>query len=124
HWVFTDEELDSLVKKLGGGEMVSIFAEAEAADSGSAEVQEAENEETKAAKANKLNIQRYKGLGEMNPQQLWDTTMNPQTRIMKVVTIDEAQKADEIFEILMGSDVTARKRFIQTHAKSVKNLDI
>jgi DNA gyrase subunit B len=60
----------------------------------------------------------------MNPSQLWETTMNPQTRVMKLVISEDAEKADEMFEILMGSEVTARKRFIQVHAKSVKNLDI
>ena len=72
----------------------------------------------------KLNIQRYKGLGEMNPEQLWETTMNPANRLMKQVTIENAEKASEIFDILMGSEVAPRKKFIQTHAKSVKNLDI
>lgn len=71
-----------------------------------------------------VSIQRYKGLGEMNPDQLWDTTMNPGTRVMKQVTIDDAEKADEIFDILMGADVAPRKRFIHTQAKNVKNLDI
>ncbi len=71
-----------------------------------------------------VTIQRYKGLGEMNAEQLWETTMNPATRIMKQVTIEDAEKADEIFDILMGAEVAPRKRFIQTHAKSVQNLDI
>ena len=71
-----------------------------------------------------INIQRYKGLGEMNPQQLLDTTMNPETRRMLQVKIENAEEADRIFDILMGSDVEPRKRFIQTHAKNVKNLDV
>ena len=70
------------------------------------------------------NIQRYKGLGEMNPEQLWETTMNPENRSLKKVMIEDARKADKIFDILMGDEVAPRKRFIQMHAKTVKNLDI
>lgn len=62
------------------------------------------------------DIQRYKGLGEMNPQQLWDTTMNPETRLLKRINIEDAQKADEVFRMLMGEEVPPRKKFIQTHA--------
>jgi len=75
-------------------------------------------------KKSRLGVQRYKGLGEMNPEQLWETTMNPANRRLKRVTILDAAKADEIFDILMGSDVAPRKRFIQVHAKNVQNLDI
>lgn len=72
----------------------------------------------------KVVVQRYKGLGEMNPDQLWDTTMNPATRTLLQVTIEDAAEADRIFDMLMGSSVPPRRRFIQTHAKSVRNLDI
>ncbi len=71
-----------------------------------------------------IEIQRYKGLGEMTPQQLWETTMNPETRTMLQVTIEDAMKAEEIVETLMGEDVAPRKAFIQAHATQVKNLDI
>ncbi|MBI4122291.1 MAG: DNA topoisomerase IV subunit B, partial [Parcubacteria group bacterium] len=82
------------------------------------------SEETETTKIGSISIQRYKGLGEMNPEQLWDTTLDPQKRVLKQVTVEDAAMADEYFKILMGSEVAPRKRFIQTHAKSVKNLDI
>ena len=71
-----------------------------------------------------VNVQRYKGLGEMNPEQLWETTLNPVNRVLLQVTVDDAEKADEIFSDLMGEDVLPRKRFIQNRAVSVRNLDI
>ncbi len=71
-----------------------------------------------------IDVQRYKGLGEMNPDQLWETTMNPENRILKQVTINDLEEADKIFEILMGSEVEPRRKFIQTYAKEVRNLDI
>jgi DNA gyrase subunit B len=72
----------------------------------------------------KVTLSRYKGLGEMNPTQLWDTTMNPINRTLLLVTVDDATEADRTFDMLMGDAVDPRKRFIQTHAKSVRNLDI
>jgi DNA gyrase subunit B len=71
-----------------------------------------------------VSLQRYKGLGEMNSDELWETTMNPENRLLLQVQVEDAHQTDKTFDILMGEEVEPRKKFIQTHAKSVKNLDI
>ena len=95
-YCYTDEDLDEFFKELA----------------------------EKGIARDQINIQRYKGLGEMNPEQLWETTMNPETRILVKVKLEDAIKADEIFTILMGDDIGPRRQFIELNAKFVKNLDI
>ncbi len=95
-------------------DLAEVAVEAEVSESADDEVQ----------KISGVNVQRYKGLGEMNPDQLWETTMDPANRVLLKVTVDDAEKADAIFNKLMGEEVSLRKNFIQTHAKSVENLDI
>lgn len=128
-WVYSDEEKEAVVASLQQSQKSKIKSQnegvaAQLSDNGeitSEEIAEAGGEVEKIAG---VTIQRYKGLGEMNPEQLWETTMNPEKRKMLQVNIEDAQEADKVFEILMGNDVEPRRRFIQTHAKSVKNLDV
>jgi DNA gyrase subunit B len=82
------------------------------------------DEKISQMKGNKTEIQRYKGLGEMSPEQLWSTTMNPASRTLLKVEIQDAINADQTFHMLMGNEVPPRKSFIQAHARSVRNLDI
>lgn len=99
-YAYSDNERDSVLKKMGAGEDGNV-----------------------SDKRVSFSIQRYKGLGEMNPEQLWETTMNPENRILKKVEIEDGAKADEVFNMLMGDEVPPRKKFIQSHARNA-NLDI
>lgn len=111
---------DAKVNK-GGWEVTSLDNNNSNTEEKPSFVEATEGREDKIAG---VSIQRYKGLGEMNPDQLWETTLNPANRILLQVAIDDAQEADKIFDVLMGSEVMPRRKFIQTHAKSVQNLDI
>ena len=113
-YAYTDDEKFNLL-----GEDAPEEGE-ETADDGP---EEEETEEETTKKGPKVRIQRYKGLGEMNAEELWETTMHPENRLLKQVTIEDAQEADKVFDILMGTDVASRKSFIQSNAK-MANLDI
>jgi DNA gyrase subunit B len=119
-YAFSDDEKDIMIKKMGG-EMASMDEfNVEETD---VEEENEEDTKTKSKRTSKITVQRYKGLGEMNAEELWETTMDPVRRILKQVTVDDAVEADKTFDMLMGTDVSLRKTFIQANAKTVE-LDI
>jgi DNA gyrase subunit B len=109
-YAYSDQERDQIIDKLIGDRK----------DRGTA----VQSDDDRRKQAGLSDIQRYKGLGEMDAEQLWDTTMNPENRVLIQVRIEDAEKADAIFNKLMGIEVELRKNFIQTHAKFVKDLDV
>lgn len=114
-YAYSDTERDQVLKDMGVAPTEIAVADEEGGE---------ETEEAAAAKKPaKAQVQRYKGLGEMNPSELWETTMDPKNRVLKQVTIDDAQEADRIFDVLMGTDVPSRKSFIQSNAK-LANIDV
>ena len=114
HYAYSDAERDAILKRLGyNADDVEVNDESD---------EEEETEKTKQT-SRKPNVQRYKGLGEMNPEELWETTMDPKSRVTKQIHVEDAIDAEKAFEVLMGDDVPSRKSFIQTHAK-LANLDI
>jgi DNA gyrase subunit B len=132
HYAYSDAERDVIMKSLGFDNLKIEEMEAEnqkeennAEGADETEEDNTEEIEEKAVKKSnkKPSIQRYKGLGEMNADELWETTMDPKTRTLKTVSVHEAEEADHVFEMLMGTEVGPRKSFIQTHAKQA-NLDI
>ncbi len=118
-YAYTDAEKEVILKGMGASEVQEINPEEE----GETEEESEEDENPKTKKNTKVSVQRYKGLGEMNADELWETTMNPEQRVMKQVVIEDGEEASKVFDILMGSEVAPRKSFIQSNAK-MANLDI
>jgi DNA gyrase subunit B len=124
-YAYSDEEKLDIIAEFKKAKIDKATIKAGKKTKGAKEESEEEaGVETIEEKISGMAIQRYKGLGEMNPGQLWETTMDPTRRVLKQVKVADAKEADKVFDILMGDEVAPRKRFIQTRAKGVKNLDI
>jgi DNA gyrase subunit B len=131
-YAYSDDEKDKIIAEMTKNKLQAAknksskaakkeeIIEVKVARDGAEEPEESGGTEKKFA----IDVQRYKGLGEMSEKQLWETTMNPENRLMKQVTVGDAALADKLFDILMGDAVEPRKNFIQAHAGSVENLDI
>jgi DNA gyrase subunit B len=117
-YAYTDAEKEVALKEMGVAPTEIVLV-----GEGGTESAESEEEATTQKKSPKANVQRYKGLGEMNASELWETTMDPARRVLKRVSVEDAEAADRIFDILMGTDVAARKSFIQSNAR-LANLDV
>ena len=125
-YAYNDAEKERILKEMTDAK----FARKKLKEKDKEETEEVKEVETAiegdavSEKRSGIVIQRYKGLGEMNPEQLWETTMNTERRVLKQVMVEDAQEAERLFDILMGEVVEPRKHFIQSHATMVKNLDI
>jgi DNA gyrase subunit B len=118
NYAYSDEEKIKIIGKgVDVSEIEAVETDTEGATEEEAESPESVEGKDSKTKSNKIHIQRYKGLGEMNPEELWETTMDPVNRVLKKVNIDDAEEANKTFEILMGSEVPPRKSFIQSNAK-------
>ncbi len=126
-YAYSDAERDTIISEMGG-EVQQVGESGDEPEPAETAADAASDEEApvevKTKRNVKIFIQRYKGLGEMNAEDLWDTTMNPENRILLQVSVDDAERADAVFSMLMGDEVAPRKRFISTRAAQVKNLDI
>ncbi len=109
-YAFDDDERDEIIRTLGGAKVADAI--------------DGPVDENEVIKKGGMTVSRFKGLGEMNPEQLWDTTMNPETRTLLLVTMENAAEADRLFQILMGDDVEPRRQFIERNARYVRNLDV
>ena len=126
-YAYSDNEKDKIIREIDNIAKESKSKKEKPAESPPLADNQAgppDSESVGGEKIRGVSIQRYKGLGEMNPPQLWETTMDPAVRVLKQVTIDDAAESSKTFEILMGDEVAPRKLFIQTHARAVQNLDV